>query len=156
MSFFDGCSTPDELKARRNKLAQIHHPDRGGDVKIMQQINAEFTERSKPKAKTNDAQDHYADATQKAWEAMRDTMRYARGNSSRATAEKLKRAADDARRKAEEIKKQTEDKRLTEFATIFHGLEKEDQDRVIAYATDLLKFSSDKDKADYFRKKRRR
>jgi len=36
--------TLEELKAQYRQLAQIHHPDKGGDTAIMQTINAEYDE----------------------------------------------------------------------------------------------------------------
>lgn len=39
--FFDDCQTLEELKARYRKLAMKHHPDCGGDAKVMKEINAE-------------------------------------------------------------------------------------------------------------------
>lgn len=40
--FFENISTLDELKAAYRRLAMQFHPDRGGDVEIMQSINAEY------------------------------------------------------------------------------------------------------------------
>ena len=39
MKFFENINTISELKKEYFKLAKIHHPDIGGDVKIMQLIN---------------------------------------------------------------------------------------------------------------------
>lgn len=41
MTYFTNCKTLDELKAEYRRLAMIHHPDRGGDLETMKQINAE-------------------------------------------------------------------------------------------------------------------
>lgn len=41
MKFFTNCRTLDELKAEYRRLAMKHHPDRGGDLETMKQINAE-------------------------------------------------------------------------------------------------------------------
>lgn len=38
---FDGLN-PDEIRAKYRKLAFEHHPDRGGDVRTMQAINAAY------------------------------------------------------------------------------------------------------------------
>ena len=43
MSYFDRCASLDELKAAYKKLALEHHPDMGGDVHTMQEVNAEIT-----------------------------------------------------------------------------------------------------------------
>lgn len=37
----------DELKAEYRKLAKLHHPDMGGNLQDMQEINAEYDELSK-------------------------------------------------------------------------------------------------------------
>ena len=39
--YFDQCTTLAELKAEYRRLALLHHPDHGGDVATMQEINAE-------------------------------------------------------------------------------------------------------------------
>lgn len=40
--FFYDCTTLDEVKKRYKELALKHHPDRGGDTRTMQLINAEY------------------------------------------------------------------------------------------------------------------
>lgn len=42
MSYFSNCKTLDELKATYKRLALKYHPDCGGDVRIMQEVNAEY------------------------------------------------------------------------------------------------------------------
>lgn len=42
ITFFRGVNTYDELKARYKSLAKMYHPDRGGDVETMQEINNEY------------------------------------------------------------------------------------------------------------------
>ena len=39
--YFSNVRTLDELKAEYRRLVMIHHPDRGGDLRTMQEINAE-------------------------------------------------------------------------------------------------------------------
>ena len=39
--FFDNCKTLEELKAEYRRLANMFHPDHGGDVEKMKQINTE-------------------------------------------------------------------------------------------------------------------
>ena len=41
-SYFDSCHTLDELKTEYRRLARIHHPDVGGDVATMQEINRQY------------------------------------------------------------------------------------------------------------------
>ena len=43
--YFDDCKTVEELKKEYRRLAMIHHPDKGGDILIMQAINIEYDER---------------------------------------------------------------------------------------------------------------
>lgn len=40
--YFDHCKDLNELKAAYKSLALKHHPDAGGDVRTMQEINAEY------------------------------------------------------------------------------------------------------------------
>ena len=43
MKYFTNCSTLDELKKEYRRLAQLFHPDCGGDTATMQRINADYT-----------------------------------------------------------------------------------------------------------------
>ena len=43
MKYFTNCKTLDELKREYRRLAQIHHPDCGGNTETMQRINADYT-----------------------------------------------------------------------------------------------------------------
>lgn len=40
--FFNDCRTLDELKKSYRRAAMLHHPDRGGDTRTMQEINDEY------------------------------------------------------------------------------------------------------------------
>jgi hypothetical protein len=42
MKYFNHTETMEELKAEYRRLALENHPDRGGNVEVMQEINAEF------------------------------------------------------------------------------------------------------------------
>lgn len=42
--YFDGLVTVEEIKAHFRRLAIQHHPDKGGDVRIMQAINQQYHE----------------------------------------------------------------------------------------------------------------
>jgi hypothetical protein len=41
-TYFQNCTTLDALTKERNRLAKIHHPDVGGSLATMQDINAEY------------------------------------------------------------------------------------------------------------------
>jgi len=41
-NYFAGCTSLDEVKAKYKQLAMQHHPDRGGDKRTMQEINAQY------------------------------------------------------------------------------------------------------------------
>ncbi len=43
--YFTNCTTMDELKREYRRLAMENHPDRGGDTRIMMEINAEYEAR---------------------------------------------------------------------------------------------------------------
>lgn len=42
MKYFECVSTIEELRKRYRELLKQHHPDNGGDVSIMQEINAQY------------------------------------------------------------------------------------------------------------------
>lgn len=42
MKYFTNCKNLEELKKEYRRLAVANHPDHGGDVAVMQQINAEY------------------------------------------------------------------------------------------------------------------
>ncbi|OJV50985.1 MAG: hypothetical protein BGO31_10990 [Bacteroidetes bacterium 43-16] len=42
MKYFNECKSLDEIKALYRKLAKQHHPDKSGDVTIMQEINVYY------------------------------------------------------------------------------------------------------------------
>lgn len=42
MNWFYECRTFEQGKAKYRKLAQEHHPDRGGDLRTMQEINSQW------------------------------------------------------------------------------------------------------------------
>lgn len=41
-NFFKGCVKPEHVKALYRELAMKHHPDRGGDLETMKQVNAQY------------------------------------------------------------------------------------------------------------------
>lgn len=41
-NYFADCNTPEEIKAEYRRLAMENHPDRGGDTRTMQDINAAY------------------------------------------------------------------------------------------------------------------
>jgi len=40
--YFSDCRTLEEVKSKYKELAMLHHPDRGGNTAIMQEINTEY------------------------------------------------------------------------------------------------------------------
>jgi hypothetical protein len=40
--YFAGCATVTEIKSLYRRLAMANHPDRGGDTRVMQEINAQY------------------------------------------------------------------------------------------------------------------
>ena len=42
MNWFENCRTVETIKARFRELAMLHHPDRGGDTRTMQDVNAAY------------------------------------------------------------------------------------------------------------------
>lgn len=48
MTYFDHCQTIEEIKVEYKRLASIHHPDKGGKLEIMQEINIEYAAYTNP------------------------------------------------------------------------------------------------------------
>lgn len=48
MTYFDHCKTIEEIKLEYKRLASIHHPDKGGTLEIMQEINVEYAAYTNP------------------------------------------------------------------------------------------------------------
>jgi len=42
MNYFKDCQDVNEIKKEYRRLAKKHHPDLGGDVRIMQEVNAQY------------------------------------------------------------------------------------------------------------------
>lgn len=61
MNFFENCDTLSSLKTRFRELSKIHHPDKGGNEKIMQEINAQYSFRKKITEKEFDASKSHFD-----------------------------------------------------------------------------------------------
>ena len=60
MNYFDNCTSESERKSRYRELAKKHHPDIGGDAKVMAEINSQY---AKPSAGTQfDRANHWEDA----------------------------------------------------------------------------------------------
>lgn len=62
MNWFYECRTFEQGRAKYRKLAQEHHPDRGGDLKTMQDINNQWarfkkSNRPSPGARTETSQE---------------------------------------------------------------------------------------------------
>lgn len=59
LKYFRGCNSLQELKKEYKKLLKINHPDNGGDLVTMQEINAEYAklEKSLPDIELDESQD---------------------------------------------------------------------------------------------------
>lgn len=42
MKYFNDCITLNDVKAKYRALAMLHHPDKGGNLQTMQEINSEY------------------------------------------------------------------------------------------------------------------
>lgn len=42
MTYFQDIRSLADLKKEYRRLAMLHHPDKGGDIAVMQQVNIEF------------------------------------------------------------------------------------------------------------------
>lgn len=42
MTYFQNIQSLADLKKEYRRLAMLHHPDKGGDTALMQQVNTEF------------------------------------------------------------------------------------------------------------------
>lgn len=74
MKYFTNVNTLDELKAEYRRLAQKHHPDHGGSVEVMQEINNEHDQLFEVlKKKHNASADEYHQTTETA-EEFRDII----------------------------------------------------------------------------------
>ena len=72
--YFTNCKTLDELKAEYRRLAMANHPDRGGDVETMKQINADHDAAFEIlKKRHNESADEYHQTTETA-EEFRDII----------------------------------------------------------------------------------
>lgn len=57
MKWFKGITNMEQLRKRYKELLKLHHPDNGGNVSDMQEINAEFDELSKVLSKEEQAEE---------------------------------------------------------------------------------------------------
>ena len=75
--WFGHCATTDELKKHYKNLARQHHPDLGGDLRTMQDINAAFDAACRefvPREKPGKSQDYY-DRRASVDEALREELK---------------------------------------------------------------------------------
>lgn len=47
MKYFQNCKNLDDVKSKYRELAKEHHPDKGGDTKVMQEVNLQYSEAKK-------------------------------------------------------------------------------------------------------------
>ena len=73
MNYFAGCMDIKQARKEYIKLAQKHHPDKGGDTKVMQEINDQFDNFKKGKSRMGFSSyryrgsDHTADSFSYTW-----------------------------------------------------------------------------------------
>ena len=72
--WFKGINTLDELKAAYRKLAMANHPDHGGSLEAMQEINAEYDILSKTLAYSKQGTAEQQQADYSAAEAFKDVI----------------------------------------------------------------------------------
>ena len=70
MTYFKNVNTLEELRKQYRDLLKIHHPDNGGNVAIMQEINAEYDRLFKALKDRHDSKATYNDKTS------HDNMKY--------------------------------------------------------------------------------
>lgn len=57
MKYFDNCKTIEEVRDLYRDLAKNNHPDLGGDVKIMQEINVEYAKMTNVFTRANNPEE---------------------------------------------------------------------------------------------------
>ena len=97
MSYFAGCTTPEQRKARFRELAKKYHPDIGGDEAIMKAINREYEDLEKGRGASNTAFDDLFKRAEKSREAQSENIR--KGHED--VAERIRRAFARANRREE-------------------------------------------------------
>ena len=75
ITYFSDCKTIEEAKRLYHKLAIKHHPDLGGDLEIMQQINAEYDIIAKQLANIHESADGKSYTTYRDWETEGEARR---------------------------------------------------------------------------------
>jgi len=60
MKWFRGITSMEQLRKKYKELLKIHHPDNGGNVSDMQEINAEFDELSSVFSKEEQAEEEFS------------------------------------------------------------------------------------------------
>ena len=66
MAYFNNITTLEQLRKQYRDLLKIHHPDNGGNVSQMQEINAEYDKLFKDKHDSNTTGNNNSDSNAKA------------------------------------------------------------------------------------------
>ena len=115
MDYFANCQTEQQRKAKYKELAKKHHPDVGGDEKVMQEINAQYKNKGINRgAQTyNTASDFYSHAFKYGY--YQNTYTYTWGDDD----EDIKK--QEARQKAKEAKKRAKMPEIFQYDVIEDG-----------------------------------
>jgi len=74
MKFFQNITNLDDLKKEYKRLCKIHHPDLGGNTKVMQDINAEYDQMLETQVFKNHFESENCKTSAEVEKAMREVI----------------------------------------------------------------------------------
>lgn len=116
MNYFTGCNTAEERKLKWKELAKIHHPDVGGDIKVMQEINRQYLEEVKSKEMF--WYSHYP-AKSKSWNAASEEVEPAESYWKKNNIDPYAHIAEELNKQAKEMSLDTMDEYEIKFRRTF-------------------------------------